>query len=128
MQCSCDISVDCCDYDYGCECHTWKIITARKHHRCGECFKANILPGQKYELAKWVQNGKWWQHRTCGDCLSLRDAFFKGGYIYEEVREYVSEYINDCGGDIPESCISELTPVARAFVCDEIESVWEQLE
>jgi hypothetical protein len=117
MKCSCTIDNL---YDGGAGCHKEKIVTARKTHRCGECFR-NILPGEKYEYV----SGLWdvfQAYKTCLDCKSIRDNFFNS-WSYTLVWDDFMD--NFEGEDIPESCIAELTPGARARVCEWIESGWK---
>lgn len=46
-------------------------VTARKAHRCGECFRA-IAPGDTYERAAGVWEGDFWDLKTCGHCAAFR--------------------------------------------------------
>lgn len=120
MECSCTISID---HDGGPACHKEKIVTARKAHRCYECFK-DILPGEKYEYVSGIWDGSPSTYKTCLDCKSIRDTFFDS-WTYTEVWSNFQDEFGYSGSDIPESCISELTPGARARVCEFIENGWE---
>ena len=115
MDCSCTIDVD---HDGGPSCYKEKIQTARKKHICGECYKT-IIPGEKYEYTSGIWDSEPHTYKTCLDCKSIRDVFFDS-WIYTAIWEYFTE--SDL--DIPESCISALTPGARAKVCDFIEDCW----
>lgn len=116
MECSCTVDVD---YTVdGPVCHKTEIRTARKKHRCIECGKT-IIPGEKYEHVWGVWDSSPETYKTCLDCKSLRDVFFDS-WTYTELWEYFYEW----DGDIPESCISRLTPAARVKVCEFIEDGW----
>jgi hypothetical protein len=71
-----------------------------------------------------LSDGRWFKHKTCADCLSVRSSFFKSWY-YERLWEDVSEYLHECYYQVPEKCIAALTPAARAKVCELIEKHWE---
>ena len=119
MECACfDADVD--DYSTVLE---DKMVKARRPHLCGECLRV-IEHGEMYRREKTVHDGTCSTHKTCIDCSSIRDnlvcSFFWGG-----VLELVHEGISDCRGNISESVISKLTPRAREWVCERIESYWE---
>lgn len=67
-------------------------------------------------------------NKTCLDCLSVREEFFKEGYQFGGIWKYMIEHIRDCGYDISESSIQALTPRARAKICDEIQNSWDDEE
>jgi len=122
MECAC-VEVDASEGEV-CDVHEAKRIKARRQWKCHEC-PGQILPGEIYERVKMLFEGQWSKHRTCPDCLSIRDVFFCGVYLYESIREYVREHIRDVCGDLSETKISELTPAAREWVCEEIEDSWD---
>ena len=97
--------------------------TARKQHKCGECRRA-IEVGEKYNLEATLYDGEISTYKTCLDCMSIRREFFKGGFYYEGIIDALDEHVNDCGGDISESCLASLTPGARTMVCEMIEETW----
>lgn len=110
----CDISVydigDIQDAGAGPEFAVRSTPVARKEHKCCECRRV-IKKGERYTREK----GKWETfhvYKTCIDCTSIRDAFFQNGYMYERVLSDVREEINNLGGDVPESCMLQLTPAA----------------
>ena len=123
MDCSC---VYIHDYD-GPTFHTEKIVRARKPHKCGEC-KQEIKPLERYAVAKGMWDGRLDTHKTCCNCLAIRRAFFCEGWFYGEVLQNLHDHINDVGGDISESCIAELNPVASGMVCDIIQAYWGRNE
>lgn len=111
--------LDCCvEFDN----KTYPI--ARKVHICGEC-GTEIQPGQKYERTANKSDGDVSTLKTCMDCVSLRDEFFCSGYMYTRVLEDLREHILGLEGEIASECIVNLTPKARAWVCDTIEEAWE---
>ncbi len=122
MECSCQAEVD---NDGGPSFFSKEVRTARKKHKCHECDKT-INPGEKYECV----SGFWYGHpdrfKTCMDCVSLRDIFFTHGWVFTQIWEDFRETFR--GDTIPESCIAELTPMARARVCEFIESQWKYVD
>lgn len=123
MDCGCiDI-----DIDGTCEFYNEKVVIARKKHKCSEC-GAEIKPGDRYEYVFGKWEGDHFTVKTCIDCLSLRSAFFCGGYYHENIRDEIEKFINDCDGDISEKLISCLTEKAREWVCGKIEFAWSYFE
>jgi len=123
MECSCDIDVDVDEY---CVLLSTTSPVARKDHYCYEC-KRLIHTGEKYRNEITVFENKLGVYKTCNDCMSIRDVFFTQ-FLYGCLTENLHDYIWDCGGDIPESCISKLTIRARARVCEIIEDIWGEEE
>lgn len=127
-----------CIYDsdgYGPEASTTKIRKARKQHRCFECGRT-IEPGEKYEYISGIWDGAPSSYKTCLDCLSLRDVFFCGGWIYGEVWNEFREWLYEgeiegieaflAGDDMR---IERLTPTARNMALDMAQtSLTEYLE
>ncbi|RLB94621.1 MAG: hypothetical protein DRH26_00705 [Deltaproteobacteria bacterium] len=118
MECSCTINID---HEGGPDCYREKIVTARKKHRCYECFQ-DIQPGEQYEYVSGIWDGDPQAYKTCLDCKSIRDTFFDS-WTYTQVWDDFHD--NFYLEDIPESCISKLTPGSRDRVCEWIESGWE---
>ena len=116
----CQIDTDC-DYEF--ETISCTIPTARKDHRCGECGRT-IKPGEEYEIYKGKYEGKIYTEKTCLDCVSLRNAFFQGSYVYGEVRETIVDQICELQGQVDSKCILPLTDKAREFVFEQIEGEW----
>jgi hypothetical protein len=106
-----------------------KKIKARKDHLCCECGRT-IEKGEEYERVSLRQRGdKNFQHyETCSDCLSIREAFFCEGYIFEEQDENLLQHITDMRGEISSECLADLPPRARDHVCELIEQGWRYLE
>jgi len=123
MDCSC-ININ--SYDCG-DCaviHSEQMRVAVKQHICSECGK-EINKGEKYEyVSQFYRDGGWLKHKTCSDCLSLRNEFFCDGYYYGEIRDELQQFIRDCHGELSETKISNLTPAAMEWVCWNIEECW----
>ena len=119
MDCSCDIDVYVDEFS---EVLRETFQKARKEHKCGECYRT-IVKGEEYEKIVTVFDSRLYTYKTCMDCVSVRKQFFTTFY-YESIWEYFREYVSDVYGEIPENCISELTPAARAKVCELIEEQW----
>lgn len=118
----CDCAMDC-DFDgESPDFSERKMVKARKKHTCSECGQI-IIKGTEYELIKGCWNGVFHTNKTCPDCLSMREVFFNT-FFFGAIWGDMWMKVVDVGGDIPESCISQLTPVARDKVCDLIEEVW----
>lgn len=99
--------------------------TARKEHKCGECGRA-ILPGEKYEYVAGKWYGDFQIHKTCADCLSVRTTLFCSYYfgsIWDELYTAIDE---SGGGDHIAGNLADLTPAARAKVCEIIEAYWAE--
>lgn len=90
---------------------------ARKEHRCTEC-SCTIGIGDKYAREEGVWDGKFTTYKTCFSCLSLREEFFCDGWIYTHLWQDISEFINDCGGDIGDDRLTSLEPAALIKIGD----------
>jgi hypothetical protein len=123
MECA-TVSCECDDY---CTMLAKNYRTARKTHRCTECKRA-ILAGVKYLDERTVYDGRVETWKTCEDCESIRENFFKEGWYWGDTRHHLIEHIYESFGDVSESCISELSPGARADVCEIISAYWEKYE
>lgn len=66
--------------------------------------------------------------KTCVDCLSIRTEFFCDGFLYEGMKEALVEHLQNMDGNVDEDCLAELTPNARAFVCNIIEDIWQDFD
>lgn len=122
MECSCNISPT---WGVGPSFSDQRIQIANEEHFCGEC-KRKILPKEKYEYVSGIWDDYFEEYITCIDCLSVADVFFKKGRIYSGIWEIFTDQFGYPDSDIPESCISKLTPVARAKVCRFIEKKWRK--
>jgi hypothetical protein len=119
MECSC-VYVEADSYwDFA----NFRMLIARKIHKCHECGR-EIAPGEKYENLSGMCEGDFLTHKTCADCLSIRDAFYCHGWQFETVLENLRDYIHDSQGDVKEDCLRRLTPKAREIVCGMIEDAW----
>ena len=102
-----------------------RVKAARKEHRCTECRRV-IAKGESYLLEVILWDGRLDAYKTCQDCESIRDNFFKGGWYYSEIRSMLREHVYESGGDVSEACLCSLTPKAREAVCDYMEEVWDE--
>jgi hypothetical protein len=91
-----------------------KMQIARKPHKCCECGQV-ISQGQKYERFRGMWNGKFDTFKTCQTCLDIRSEFFCT-YVFGQIFDDLHEYINDCGGDVPEEKLNNLGDDARGIV------------
>ena len=104
-----------------------KLVVSRKNHKCGEC-SCDIKKGDIYESFVGVNEGHFYTHKTCADCLSIRDKFFCSGWHWGMILERLQEHIDEMYGQISADCILSLTSGAQLIVFDYIESTWRQLE
>jgi len=119
MKCSCSINAGISEYA---KLFSSGWVKSRSVHKCTECGK-KMLPGEGYYRERVKFDGRFSAHKTCNDCISIRSNLC-GDWTYGQVLETVSDAI-EAGHDIPERCLSKLTPAARAWVCDLIEKLWE---
>ena len=120
----CILDPDYDDYSYRLQ---QKTVTARKEHVCGECGHT-ISTGNVYEIYKGVQDGSIFTCKTCLDCVSIRDSFFKDGIaqfgsVLDDVRENI---IYELAGVVDSKCILPLTEKAKDRVFGWIEEAWEE--
>ena len=114
------------DIDHVCSMISRKVRVARKKHVCNECSE-QIYPKQRYEHYRGVDgDGALFTHRTCSVCLELRNAFFRGGWIFGEIRESLYEHVLEIDGEVEPSCILRLGKEARNVVFDAIERAWKE--
>lgn len=124
MECSChvDCYVDNEDDEDGYE----EISTKRRldtlKRKCFEC-KTWIKPNVEFRHSIYKHKGRKFNYRICTDCVSLLDLFFDDWY-FGKVRDMIEDMVDENRGQISETCISQLTPSAREFVCDAIERAW----
>ncbi len=125
MECSHTVGIDICTE--GCVLINIRTdIIARKEHTCFECHKV-IEKGERYTKEVVKDRNKYCVYKTCDDCYSIRQVFFSDGWYWTKILEHMDEFVNDCGGDVSNSCLMQLTPRARDMVCDMIEETWEYL-
>ena len=125
MECSC--AVDICDYD--CEpvvCLTHGVRKAKKTHKCRDCGR-DINKGETYNYTKYLFDGKWFNDKACSDCQSAIDRFFPHGG-YRELWMEIAEEVSSVEGEIPESCISELSLSAREKLCDIMDEYFDSYD
>lgn len=122
MKCAC---IEAAGDDYAESLYT-KILTARKAHKCGECYRA-IQIGEQYEMCTLLFEGEWSRCKTCSDCRSVTNAFFCG-FTFEAVWQDLRNSFFDSGGRFPEDKVQLLTPAAKEKVFALIEDIWNDME
>ena len=120
MNCAC-VAVDIDDYV---DLISKTKPVARTEHACHEC-RRRIRPGEQYEVQKYVFEGTFETHKTCSECVEIRDMFFCDGYHYGQTRDDLNDDLIDADCELPESCIAALSPKVQDIVCGVIEECWE---
>jgi len=68
-----------------------RIRKARKEHVCDECHE-KIPPGTKYEFMRFIDDGEFFQHKTCLPCMNVRKSLFHCGFhfgmLWEDLRDH----------------------------------------
>jgi len=85
ISCDCSVDVDC-----GPELHNAEIRTARKEHKCCECYEL-ISPGDKYEYVHGLWECDWRTYKTCFTCMTIRNDYCPWGWIYGDLRSHLWE-------------------------------------
>jgi len=123
MECSCTINSSCGDEAYeDNEEKTLTNISKTVNIKCGECGR-EIKFNEKFEWYRGEYDGEKYTHHTCIDCLSLRDNFF-GDWVFERLWDDFECHMDDCDWQIPEKCLSKVTPITRSKICEMIERKW----
>lgn len=129
-ECACSIDVeipDIGDYDEFADDFTvFSNARSTTAWKCDEC-KRNIKAQEPHELAQWFKHGKAVEnHRSCEDCLSLRETYFCTSIFGQlwldmemEIEEEGTEHLID-------SRMAKLTKFAREKLCEMIEKYWEE--
>ncbi len=99
-----------------------KLVRARKEYKCYEC--GRIIPRKEYYLRETLVWEGFSKHQTCLDCFSLREHVLCD-FVFEHVREDIRQEILEGGKTVPEVCMAALTPAAREWICELIETTWE---
>ena len=107
------------------ELYSPRRVIARKQHECAECGRT-IQNGEKYEYLFAIWDKKPSVYKTCIDCLSIRNVMFCDGFMHRSMMNDLQEHIEYIDGEIESDCLTELTPRARARVCDIIEEYWDK--
>jgi len=100
---------------------------ARKNHRCSECNEI-IKAGNPYQYKFYIYEDSKTSHRTCMDCISVRNLFFCEGFVFEQMWNDLEDYIFETNGQILCCDIRKLTPKATGRVFRMIEKRWKQLD
>lgn len=120
MQCTC-IEVDC---DDPCQVISQKVVKARKAYQCCEC-RETINIGDEYEHYTGTHEGSIFHHKTCKDCVSLRDAYFCN-YYFGDVWELFRQHVYESNGEVCLEPMEKLTPRAKAKACEVIDEFWRE--
>ena len=125
MECSCAID-GCCDGDTYEEAEEKILIHQTKSVviKCGECGE-EIPIGAEFEWYRGEYDGESHVHHTCMDCLSLRHYFFEN-WAFERLWDDFFQHMEDCDWQVPEVCLSKVTPKTRTQICEGIEKSWER--
>jgi len=114
MDCACAVPIDCGEET------TWgarHVQHAGKDHVCCEC-GSKILKGSEYFFHTCFGDGIR-NYKVCLDCQTVIWKFFDNGWIFTQVWDDLAYYLDDhWADDLPSNCISQLSSVARAKVCD----------
>lgn len=67
--------------------------TARKQHKCLECYRS-IEPGEQYERVRAKWDGNISEYKTCQQCLAVREWLNEvcSGFIFGCVRQDLHEH------------------------------------
>ena len=122
MECSCTISISYPDAERP-AIFEEVMIKARKAHKCSEC-KRVIFSGERYERIGGLWDGQWDHFKICTDCLSVIEVFFTHRPCYGDLWEAFYNEFSYRNTIVPESCLSAVTPGARARICKMIEDNW----
>lgn len=101
------------------------VRKARKQHYCCEC-QTTIESGERYKhTSALTRDREWYTSKTCLDCTSASALVcsWTVGQMWTEIEDALAEAPDD---GIPWGVIAELTPGARARVCEWIEEMWER--
>ena len=121
MDCSCAIDMD--SYDEVIV-RKQEIRKARKIHICNECRRKIIK--EEYEYQTFIFEGEYDTHKTCTDCISIRDVFFSCGYYYGNILGDMINHIDSCDGNIKSEILDELTDNAKKYVIGLIDGLSEE--
>jgi hypothetical protein len=93
--------------------------------KCEECHRP--VEKEEYIIGKYEYGEQTNYHRTCLDCMSVRDNLFCGfqySMIWNDLKDNIMEYPDG----ISFANIAKLTKKAREKVCEIIECLWDEME
>ena len=84
---------------------TKAVRAARKAHRCYEC-QGPVLPGEAYERAASLYDGRWTVACTCTRCLDARNYVeahapcfcWRHGSMLDDARDVAEQYGRESAG------------------------------
>ena len=119
----------CLEFEYegsGAAFYTERVVTARKVHRCCECFTA-IPVGATYQRASGKYDGEVSTVKTCAACMEIRKAFVCGAWIFgqlwEEIEQVMFPILYESG---PLDCLAKLKTVEARQKCRDRYHEWQQ--
>jgi len=94
-----------------------RIVKGRKDYFCCECNR-DINKGDKHEYAVGKSEGSIHTHRTCLDCMNIRDAFnCDGGFLFGSLWDSLSEYSHE----LNTGCLAKIkTPSAKGYFLEQL--------
>ena len=75
-------------------CFTTTIRTARRNHRCCECY-VPIEPGHQYQYVSGIWDGSPSSFKTCIPCVAARKETCPDGYLFGGLAEAVNDALDD---------------------------------
>lgn len=117
--CNVCIGMDYGDYEQP-EFYQANTVKARKPHKCGECNR-EIPKGALCESVAGKWDGDFSTHRTCMDCVNIRDGLSCGmGFMFGELWNDIREIQKD----LTTGCLTKVqTASAKAYLMERI-SKW----
>lgn len=81
------------DHAEWCEWSSSREHTARKTHRCDECYR-DIQPGERYRIGVGGQDGSIWSEKQCRHCWAASVWLTEvcGGFLWGGVAEDLREH------------------------------------
>ncbi|UVK62299.1 hypothetical protein SEA_NATHANVAAG_47 [Arthrobacter phage NathanVaag] len=76
---------------------TEKLVTARKVHKCGECFRP-IVKGEQYYRGAGSWEGDFWHLKWCKPCDQFRSILlYVDGEFWNECYGGISSWVENVG-------------------------------
>lgn len=76
-----------------CEVYEQTSRRARIEHHCAECARL-ISPGEQYEVATMLYEGRWDTYKTCRHCIAVREwlVIVCNGFCHHGVQDDLLEH------------------------------------